>query len=82
MVGPRPRQQAGPWPAGSGGWSWGTFQASVPFEGAHLQAEIPWEEVQVQEPKLTSPFLTAQPADKNTCLKLMNMGHNCILHNQ
>lgn len=46
------------------------FQSTSPFwSRTHLQEGIPWEQVQVQEPRLTFPFLTAQPADKNTCVK-------------
>lgn len=30
------------------------------------------EQVQEEESRLTFPFLTAQPADKNTCVKFIN----------
>lgn len=45
----------------------------VPFwRRARLQEDIPREQVQAQEPRLTFPFLTAQLADKSTRVKFIN----------
>lgn len=34
--------------------------------------DIPWEQIQEEDSRLTLPFLTVQAADKNTCVKFIN----------
>lgn len=55
-------------------WVPGDFQSTSPFLETHLQKDIPWEQVQEEDSRLTLPFLTVQAADKNTCVKFINGG--------